>query len=84
MTTRLGAREWVEIDADILAGERPAAAIAESYEVSERTITRRRAELRKKGLKLRVDIEPDYPPERLRQMARTARAVHRQHGRWAR
>lgn len=59
MTIALGIREWVEIDSDLMAGETPTTVLAERYDVSERTILRRKAHLKRGGLKIRTPSAED-------------------------
>lgn len=47
--SRLGARETVEIEHDIRAGESPDSLLAERYDLSVRTIQRMRATMKKRG-----------------------------------
>jgi predicted DNA-binding transcriptional regulator YafY len=48
-----GIREYIELDADLRAGESTARELAERYEVSTRFIERRKATLRSHGVRLR-------------------------------
>lgn len=56
--SKLGAREVIEIEHDIRAGETPAHLLAERYEVSTRTIVRMRSAMRKRGERIH-DLGPE-------------------------
>lgn len=49
---RVGIREQIEMDQDLIAGERIVSQIAEDLGVSVRTVQRRRAKLKALGLRL--------------------------------
>lgn len=54
----IGIVERIDIDNAILGGERSAKQIADDLGTTERTVVRRRAELRRRGFRLRVP-EPE-------------------------
>lgn len=80
-TLALGAREQVEIDHAILGGERSAAEIAEDFDLSRRTIVRRRAVLRARGLRFEVPESADKMTDKRRAASRLSMLRNRQAGR---
>lgn len=60
----LPAREKIELDQGIFGGERSAQQLAEDFGATERTVQRRRAELRARGYRIPVP-EPEFDESRL-------------------
>lgn len=74
---KLGVREQIELEADILGGESSVSTLAERHEISERTVVNYRMRLAASGYVLRSQT-PDGEPLTARIAAASTPRVRRQ------